>query len=133
MRNLIFFFVLLLSCNLNAQVTPIHHKLDVFITPAKSLIKVTDQITFQDANIDPVFSINSQLKITEYSPNVSLQLLDAGLKASDFGMDRDDAGDNHSKLQLQKYRIVFKEGKAGDSPLFEVCNFKPLLITIFCL
>ena len=93
----------------------VHHKLSVTIDPAKHLLEVVDQITIPAAQIKPVmyFLLNGDLKISSETPGVTVELEQGGIKAEDFGMDREDF-DLASEFKQNKYALNFSNEIKGD-------------------
>jgi aminopeptidase N len=95
--------------------TGIHHKLNATVDPENHFIEVTDQITIPAVQAKPLmhFILNSNLKVLSETPGVVVALDRVGVKAEDFGIDREDFTANE-KFILNKYSLTFKEQSANN-------------------
>ena len=93
----------------------IHHKIAVTMDPAKHRIDATDQIVIPAADIKPViyFLLNNNLTVTSETPGVLLKLDQSGVKAEDFGMDREDFNLS-PEFKQNKYALTFENKIEGD-------------------
>jgi hypothetical protein len=88
---------------------PIQHILSVQIVPSTSHIVVTDSVFNLQAG-ETEFSLNTSLIPTSFSGNVKVEKLASGENAKDVGMDRDESGDNNSKLKINTWKVNLKKG-----------------------
>jgi hypothetical protein len=84
--------------------------------PAKHSIDATDQITIPATQAKPViyFLLNNNLTVTSETPGVTLKLDQSGVKAEDFGMDREDFNLS-SEFKQNKYALTFENKIEGDA------------------
>jgi aminopeptidase N len=120
MRQLIllvtFFSAINLACTQHTN-PQLFHQLDVFIEPAQNLLKVEDEVKLVDfnASTDVVFHLNAALSIDNHSEHVKIKKLKSKEKAKDFGMDRDDAGEEDGKLSINTYKVKFLDDSNKNS------------------
>jgi hypothetical protein len=95
----------------------IHHKLSVTIDPAKHSLEAVDQISIPAATAKPTMSflLNSNLRVLAETPGVTVTLDTTGIKAEDFGMDRENF--NESGNRQSKYLVHFGSDLKGDAVL----------------
>ncbi len=100
--------VLILSVSSLFADSMIHHNLSVTIDPQRHYLEAVDQITIPADQIQPVlfFLLNHNLTVTSESPDVLLKLDQSGIKAEDFGMDREDFDASSDKTE-NKYSLTF--------------------------
>ncbi len=96
----------------------IHHKISVSIEPGRHYLEVTDNITIPAGQMKPVlnFLLNKNLSITSESPEVILELNKSGVKAEDFGMDREDFDQQGGNSENQ-YSLTFKNNPGKETIL----------------
>lgn len=92
----------------------IHHNLNVKVSPDKSYIEVTDEITIPENLVaDSIaFSLNSSFKPLLRTPEFRLILTKKNISAHDIGMDREEV--ESYGLALNKYQLVFLPSHKGD-------------------
>ena len=114
-RKCISLLVLVLSASLLFAEATIHHKITAKIDPEKHFLEASDQITIPAAQVKPVlhFILNANLTVTSETPGVVVALDQTGVKAEDFGMDREDFSLTPDFKQ-NKYSLTFKEASAKD-------------------
>ena len=115
LRKYAVLFVLILSAPLLFADSTIHHKITAKVDPEKHFLEASDQITIPATQAKSLmhFILNSNLKVTSETPGVVVALDQTGVKAEDFGMDREDfaaSGD----FKQNKYSLTFKEGSTKD-------------------
>jgi len=113
-RKSIFLLTVLLAFVSFASPT-IHHKIAVTMDPATHRIDATDQIVIPAAQVKPVihFLLNNNLTVTSETPGVLLKLDQSGVKAEDFGMDREDFNLS-PEFKQNKYALTFENKIEGD-------------------
>ena len=108
------FLFIVISAAVSAGST-IHHKLSVTIDPAKHSFEAVDQITIPASQIksNMYFLLNGDLNIVSETPGVTVKLEEGGIKAEDFGMDREDF---HlaSEFKQNKYTLNISDEIKGD-------------------
>ncbi len=102
--------VFLIAANVVLSQT-VKHKISCTIKPSASSIHVKDTVFF-DTETDFVFSLNAGFKIVSHSKNVKIKLLSGDVKASDVGMDRDDAG-NGKGVATNVWSVVYKRKRGS--------------------
>ena len=114
-RKSVFVLTVFLSSVVAFANPTIHHKLSVTMDPAKHSIDATDQITIPAAQTKSViyFLLNNNLTVTSETPGVTLKLDQSGVKAEDFGMDREDFNLS-SEFKQNKYALTFENKIEGD-------------------
>lgn len=114
-RRLIVLVAVILSTAVVFANTTTHHKISVTIDPGKHYLEAVDQITIPSAQVKPVmnFLLNANLTVTSETPGVSIKLDRSGVKAEDFGMDREDFNLS-SKITQNKYALTFENEIKGD-------------------
>lgn len=114
-KKIVFLFTLILFTTAIRAGSTIHHKLSVKVDPAKHSFEAVDQITIPAAQAKPsmYFLLNGDLNISSETPGVVVKLSQEGIKAEDFGMDREDF---HlaSEFKQNKYSITFSNEIKGD-------------------
>ena len=94
----------------------VHHKISVSVNPVKHTLEAVDQITIPAAQVKPTmyFLLNGDLQVSSETPGVLVKLDKSGVKAEDFGMDREDF---HlaSEFKQNKYVITFVNEIKGDA------------------
>ncbi len=109
MRKRIFLIiVMILSAGSVFAGSMIHHDISVKIDPQKHYIEATDEITIPSDQLKPVmyFLLNKNLNVASETPDVLVKLDQSGIKAEDFGMDREDF-DGSSDKEENKYSLTF--------------------------
>jgi Peptidase family M28/Peptidase family M1 domain/PDZ domain len=93
----------------------IHHKLSVTINPATHYLEATDQVTIPADELKPAlnFLLNKNLTVTSGSPDVILKLSQSGIKAEDFGMDREDFNLSTDNSE-NEYSLTFTKKTEGN-------------------
>lgn len=114
-RTIIFFATIILFSQVVFANSLTHHKILVKIDPAKHYLEAVDQITIPAAQAKPVinFLLNNNLTVTCETPGVTIKLDQSGVKAEDFGMDREDFNLS-SDFKQNKYALTFQNAIAGD-------------------
>src|SRR4030067_3140966 len=114
-RKSIFLFTIFLSASVIFANPTIHHKISVSMDPAKHWIDATDQIVIPAIQVKPViyFLLNNNLTVTSETPGVLLKLDQSGVKAEDFGMDREDFNLS-PEFKQNKYALTFENKSEGD-------------------
>ncbi len=107
--------LLLLNASLFAGST-IHHKILVVVNPAKHSLDAVDEITIPANQVKQkmFFILNGALKITSETPGVKIELDKSGIKAEDFGMDKEDFN-LALEFKQNKYSITFPADLKGDA------------------
>lgn len=115
MRRLSFLLAFVLSASVAFAGSTTHHKISVRIDPGKHSLEAVDQITVPSAQVKPVmyFLLNGDLTVTSETPGVTLTLDRSGVKAEDFGMDREDFRLS-ADFKQNKYALAFKDEIKGD-------------------
>ena len=115
LRKMSTIFVLIVSVSLSFADTTIHHKIHATLDPEKHFIEATDQITIPAIQAAPLmhFILNSNLEVISETPGVVVALEQTGVRAEDFGMDREDFTSNDN-FKKNKYSLTFKEQSAKD-------------------
>ena len=115
LRKWILLFALFLFASHVFADPTIHHKITAKIDPEKHFLEASDQITIPAAQVKPIlhFILNSNLTVTSETPGVVVALDQTGVKAEDFGMDREDFSVTPDFKQ-NKYSLTFKEGSTKD-------------------
>jgi aminopeptidase N len=110
LRKSILLFALILSASLLFADATIHHKISVKVDPDKHFLDASDQITIPAAQAKLVmhFILNANLTVTSETPGVAVALDQTGVKAEDFGMDREDFTASKDFKQ-NKYSLTFKD------------------------
>lgn len=106
---------LLISTAVVLANSTVHHKISVTIDPGKHSLEATDQVTIPAAQVKPAmnFLLNGNLTVASETPGVAVRLDQSGVKAEDFGMDREDFRLS-SEITQNKYALTFKEETKGD-------------------
>ncbi len=109
MRKLILLFVF---TTIQAFSTPIHHDLVVTLSPDKSYIHVSDQITIDESQIAKTleFKLHHALILDK---NKNIKKIKTNVQSIDVGMDKDDT-DKESDLKLNVYQIKAPKKHKGD-------------------
>jgi len=117
-RRLIVLVAVILSTAVVFANTTTYHKISVTIDPGKHYLEAVDQITIPSAQVKPVmnFLLNANLTVTSETPGVSITLDQSGVKAEDFGMDREDFNLS-SEITQNKYALTFKNEAKGDASI----------------
>lgn len=114
-KKIVFLFTIILFSTAVFAGSTVHHKLSVTIDPAKHFLEVVDQITIPADQIKSTmyFLLNGDLNVTSETPGVTIKLEQGGIKAEDFGMDREDF---HlaSEFKQNKYALNFAGEVKGD-------------------
>ncbi|MDP2364287.1 MAG: hypothetical protein Q8M94_11040, partial [Ignavibacteria bacterium] len=114
-KKIVFLFTIILFSTTVFADSTVHHKLSVTIDPAKHLLEVVDQITIpaEQTKSTVYFLLNGDLNISSETPGVTIELVQGGIKAEDFGMDREDF---HlaSEFKQNKYALNFANEIKGD-------------------
>ncbi len=115
LSRIIFLLITLTWTSIASAGDIIHHKISVTINPYKHYLEVSDQVTIPANQMQPVlhFLLNKNLSVTSESPDVTLELNQSGVKAEDFGMDREDfdlSGDSENQ-----YTITFNNGTGKET------------------
>ncbi|MBF8295205.1 MAG: hypothetical protein HW389_1750 [Bacteroidetes bacterium] len=115
LRKYAILFVLIFSASLASADTTIHHKITARVDPEKHFLEASDQITIPAAQAKPLmhFILNSNLTVTSETPGVVVALDQTGVKAEDFGMDREDFTIT-GNFKQNKYSLTFKDGNTKD-------------------
>ncbi len=108
-KRIFLFLILILSISPVFAESMIHHNISVTVDPYKYYLEATDEITIPADQIKPVmyFLLNNNLTVNSESPDVILKLDKSGIKAEDFGMDREDFDASSDKSE-NKYSLTFK-------------------------
>lgn len=109
------YFLFCVIASISFAGTTLHHKIAAKFDPAKHTLEVADQITIPaDQNKGTMsFLLNSNLSITSFSSEVTITLDKNGVKAEDFGMDREDFNQS-SDITQNKYILTVTNGAKGD-------------------
>jgi hypothetical protein len=114
-KKIAFLFTLILFTTVLQAGSNIHHKLIVKVDPSKHFFEAVDQITIPaaQAKASMFFLLNGDLSISSETPAVIVKLSQEGIKAEDFGMDREDF---HlaSEFKQNKYALTFSNEVKSD-------------------
>jgi aminopeptidase N len=116
MYKRIYLLLILLLAALSIFADPIiHHKISAKIEPDKHYVEATDEITVPADQVKPViyFLLNKNLEVSSESPGVTLKLDQSGIKAGDFGMDREDFNPEADNTE-NKYALTIENKTEGD-------------------
>ena len=107
-KRIFLFIILILGVSSIFADPMIHHNISVTVDPYKYYLEATDQITIPADEMKPVvyFLLNNNLTVISESPGVILKLDKSGIKAEDFGMDREDFDASSDKTE-NKYSLTF--------------------------
>lgn len=114
-KNILFTLTFIFCATLTFAAETLHHKISVTINPSKQFIEAVDEITIPAGQIKPemFFLLNNNLTVTSETPGVLIKLDESGIKAEDFGIDREDF--NYSSDYTQnKYLLSFDNYKGGE-------------------
>ncbi len=108
-KRIIFLLVVFICSSAVFAGDIIHHKIYVSLEPGRHYLQVTDEVTIPAGQMKPVlnFLLNKNLNIASESPDVILELNKSGVKAEDFGMDREDFDQQGGNSENQ-YSLTFK-------------------------
>ncbi len=114
-RKIVLLLTIILWSSAVFAVSMIHHNISVTIDPGKHYIEATDRITIPADEMKPVlyFLLNKNLNVISETRGVTLKLDKSGIKAEDFGMDREDfnlSSDNSEN----KYALTFTKEYKGE-------------------
>ena len=93
----------------------LHHKISVTVNPSKHYLEATDRITIPSSNAKQTiyFLLNNNFTVTSETPGVVLELDQSGVKAEDFGMDREELNVSPNFKQ-NKYKFTFPNAPSGE-------------------
>lgn len=115
-KKIVFLFVLTFITSAVFAGSMIHHKISVTVNPGKHCFEAVDQITIPANQVKPVifFLINKNISVESATPGVTVKLDESGVKAEDFGMDREDFHLS-SDFKINKYALTFEKATQGDA------------------
>jgi hypothetical protein len=110
--------IVLLSANLFAQNSLIHHKIDANVSPSVSFLEVTNEITIPEYLLGSElnFKLHNAITVTSLTEGINIELINKDVNAKDVGMDREES-ESSDVLLLNEYKIIFPAGQTGDLTL----------------
>jgi len=114
-KKILFALTFIFCTTLTFASETLHHKISATVNPSKHFIEAADEIKIPADQIkqDMFFLLNNNLTVTSETPGVLITLDESGIKAEDFGIDREDF--NYSSDYTQnKYLLSFDNYEGGE-------------------
>ena len=103
------FSILIATIGLSQNTGIVKHFLTVQVSPGTSQLMVLDSVVMPES-LEYIFSLNANLIPEEFSKNIKLKKVESDVSVGDIGMDRDDAGKEDNGLEINKWKVSFKDG-----------------------